>query len=180
MPPEEAHTPIEMTHFGLAIWSYTWRSTGAIFWLTRPATIIRSAWRGEPRKTSIPKRLRSKLAAPVAIISMAQQARPKLAGHTLLRRAHLTRSSSRAVRKLWLRSSRPMRLPDLDRLPLRLRRRRLCWFCPGLPANRRRGRASALGQGLGPGPGVLAGSPVEVAVDVQVHERHEHGDGDEH
>src|SRR5271163_4100723 len=39
---------------------------------------------------------------------MAQQARPKVAGHTLLRLAHLTRSSILPVRKLCCRSSRPM------------------------------------------------------------------------
>ena len=47
------------THLGSAIWSYTWRSTGAIFWLTRPATIIRSAWRGVAENRSIPKRAMS-------------------------------------------------------------------------------------------------------------------------
>ena len=37
-----------------------------------------------------------------AIISMAQQARPKVAGHTLCVRAQFTSSSSVPVRKLWL------------------------------------------------------------------------------
>src|SRR5881409_3737770 len=69
---------------------------------------MRSAWRGDARNTSIPNRPRSKWAAPVAIISMAQHASPNVAGHTLLRRAHFTRSSIRPVRKLWLRSSRPI------------------------------------------------------------------------
>ena len=59
MPPVDAHTPIEITHLGSIIWSYTWRSTGPIFWLTRPATIMMSAWRGDARNTSIPKRDRS-------------------------------------------------------------------------------------------------------------------------
>src|SRR5579875_884570 len=116
MPPVEAHTPMEMTHLGSIIWSYTWRSTGAIFWETLPATIIRSAWRGEARKTSMPRRLMSKSAAPTAIISMAQHASPKVAGHTLLRRAHRTRSSRRPVRKLCWRSSSPTSRP-LRRLP---------------------------------------------------------------
>src|SRR3954467_5184716 len=75
---------------------------------------MRSACRGEARKTSIPKRARSKLAAPAAIISMAQQASPKVAGHTLFLRAHLTRSSTVPVRKLWLRSSRPISAPSGD------------------------------------------------------------------
>ena len=39
-------------------------------------------------------------AAPAAIISIAQHARPNVAGHMLLRRDHLTRSSSRPVKKL--------------------------------------------------------------------------------
>src|SRR5436190_6166780 len=61
----------------------------------------------------MPKRARSKLAAPVPIISMAQHAKPNVAGHTLFLRAHLTRSSSRPVRKLWLRSSSPICLRGL-------------------------------------------------------------------
>ena len=58
------------------------RSTGAILLDTRPATIIRSAWRGEARNTSMPKRAMSWRGPPVAIISMAQQARPNVAGHS--------------------------------------------------------------------------------------------------
>ena len=49
----------------------------AIFLFTVPATIIKSAWRGEGRNTSAPNRARSKREAPAAIISMAQQASPK-------------------------------------------------------------------------------------------------------
>ena len=45
---------MEMTHLGSIIWSWIWRRTGAIFWETRPATIMRSAWRGEARKVSMP------------------------------------------------------------------------------------------------------------------------------
>ena len=82
IPPDEAHTPMARTHFGSAIWSYTWRRTGAIFWLTRPATIIRSACRGVAENRSMPKRAMSKRGPAVAIISMAQQARPKVAGHS--------------------------------------------------------------------------------------------------
>src|SRR5699024_4706490 len=54
----------------------------AIFWLTRPATIIRSAWRGDARNGSMPKRAMSKRPAAVPIISMAQQASPNVAGHS--------------------------------------------------------------------------------------------------
>ena len=42
--------------------------------------IIRSLWRGEPRKTSAPKREISKREALIDIISMAQQARPNAIG----------------------------------------------------------------------------------------------------
>src|SRR6185369_16608198 len=53
--------------------------TGSIFLVTVPAMIIQSDWRGEARKM-MPKRSRSLWEAPVAIISMAQQARPKVIG----------------------------------------------------------------------------------------------------
>src|SRR3954453_6210838 len=43
---------------------------------------------------------------------MAQHARPKVAGHTELRRAHFTRSSSRPVRKLCGTASRPPLIVD--------------------------------------------------------------------
>ena len=51
-PPALEHEPIEITHLGSGIWSYRRRSTGAIFLVTVPATIIRSACRGDARKTS--------------------------------------------------------------------------------------------------------------------------------
>jgi len=59
----------------------------AIFMVTVPATIMMSAWRGEARNTSAPKRARSYRGAAVAIISMAQQARPKPSGQGELPRA---------------------------------------------------------------------------------------------
>ena len=64
--------------------------------MTVPATIIRSAWRGEARKI-IPKRSKSYLEAPVAIISMAQQARPNRRYHSDDLRAQLTTRSSLVV-----------------------------------------------------------------------------------
>jgi hypothetical protein len=64
-------------------------TTGAIFNVTVPATIIRSLWRGLGRNTSEPKRAMSKRAVEDAIISMAQQARPKVIGHTADFRAQL-------------------------------------------------------------------------------------------
>ena len=54
---------------------------GTIFLVTVPETNIRSAWRGEARMISMPKRLRSKREAIIAINSMAQQARPNAIGH---------------------------------------------------------------------------------------------------
>src|SRR6187549_1146066 len=74
------------------------RSTGAIFRDSRPATIIRSDWRGEPRKTSAPKRAMSKREVLIAIISMAQHARPKVTGQIDERRAHCTIFSTDVVK----------------------------------------------------------------------------------
>src|SRR5215472_10519599 len=62
------------------------RSTGAILTERRPATIIRSAWRGLARKTSAPKREMSQREALADIISIAQQARPNVAGQSELLR----------------------------------------------------------------------------------------------
>src|SRR6266404_8232249 len=94
MPPEVAHAPIEITHLGSGICSHNWRMTGAIFCETRPAIIIRSAWRGDGRKTSAPKRAISKREAPIDIISIAQQARPKAMGQMEFLRIQLTVESS--------------------------------------------------------------------------------------
>src|SRR6266850_186147 len=71
---------------------------GAIFRERRPATIIRSDWRGEPRKTSAPNRAMSYRLAAIAIISIAQQARPNCAGQIADRRAHCTSLSTVVVR----------------------------------------------------------------------------------
>src|SRR3954447_17726894 len=88
-PPTLEHAPMEMHHFGSGIWSQTRRTTGDIFRVTVPATIIRSACRGEGRKTSAPKRAMSNRAVVEAIISMAQQARPNVNGQIAERRAQL-------------------------------------------------------------------------------------------
>src|SRR5205814_2834423 len=77
-----AQAPMAMTYLGSGIWLYRRTTCGAIFLVTVPATIIRSACRGEGRKTSAPKRARSYRAMVVAIISMAQQARPNCSGQT--------------------------------------------------------------------------------------------------
>src|ERR1043166_699443 len=54
-------------------------SIGAILMVTVPDTIMRSEWRGDAHAT-MPKRSTSKREAKVAIISMAQQARPNVTG----------------------------------------------------------------------------------------------------
>src|ERR1700752_1851216 len=74
------------------------RRTGAIFLDTRPETIITSACRGLARKTSEPNRARSLRAEVALIISIAQQARPNVAGHKDDFRAQLIKESSRVVK----------------------------------------------------------------------------------
>ena len=54
-----------------------------------PATTMQSAWRGLARKR-MPNRSRSLVAAPASIISMAQQARPKVTGQMDPARPQLT------------------------------------------------------------------------------------------
>src|SRR2546425_12243836 len=56
------------------------RMIGAILRVTVPATIIRSDWRGDARKTPAPKRSMSYRDDTVAIIAMAQQASPNVIG----------------------------------------------------------------------------------------------------
>src|SRR5689334_16655042 len=73
------------------------RSTGAILRDTRPETIITSACRGLARNTSEPKRARSLRDEVAFIISIAQQARPNVAGQSEDLRAQLIRESSRVV-----------------------------------------------------------------------------------
>src|ERR1700690_1775790 len=60
--------------------------------------IIRSDWRGEPRKNSAPKLEISYRDAPIEIISIAQHAKPKDIGQIELRRAQFTTLSSDANR----------------------------------------------------------------------------------
>src|ERR1700689_3934396 len=142
MPPLEAHTPIEMTHFGSAIWSYICRSTGAIFWLPRPATIIRSACRGVLDARSMPNRARSCLGPPVMNSSMAQQARPNVAGHT--EGAELVEGDRPGIQENDLdvehdEQHRGQVVLDRDPAPVRRHRRRLdaalvaLQLCPGPP-----------------------------------------------
>src|SRR6476661_3448096 len=73
------------------------RSTGPIFRDTRPETIITSACRGLARNTSEPNLARSLRADVAFIISIAQHARPKVAGQSEDFRAQLIRESSWVV-----------------------------------------------------------------------------------
>src|SRR5947207_7754191 len=73
------------------------RSTGAIFRDTRPETIMTSACRGEARNTSEPNRARSLRPLVAFIISIAQHARPKVAGQSDDLRAQLISESNRVV-----------------------------------------------------------------------------------
>src|SRR4051794_32449108 len=97
-----------MTHFGSGICSYNLRITGAILFDTRPAMIIKSDCRGEPRITSAPKREMSYREAIMDIISMAQQASPKLIGQMEFLRAQLIAQPMDVVMTVSLyRSSSP-------------------------------------------------------------------------
>src|SRR5215470_13120457 len=73
------------------------RSAGAIFRERRPATIIRSDCRGLPRNTSAPNRAISYRLQLIAIISIAQHARPNVTGQMDERRAHCTIFSTLVV-----------------------------------------------------------------------------------
>src|SRR5947208_13946867 len=80
-------------------------SIGAILIVTVPETIIRSEWRGEGDGT-LPSRSTSKRDAKVAIISIAQQARPNETGHTddflaQLKKPSATVVSAKPPGKLW-------------------------------------------------------------------------------
>ncbi len=63
---------------------------GAILSVTVPATIIRSACRGEAGRGMIPKRIMSKRGLAAEIISMAQQARPNWNIHSEYLRPQLS------------------------------------------------------------------------------------------
>src|SRR4030095_2829506 len=73
------------------------RRTGAIFRETRPETIITSACLGLALNVSAPNLERSFRDDTVFIISIAQHARPNVAGHRLDLRAQLTTASSLTV-----------------------------------------------------------------------------------
>src|SRR5512139_1009753 len=69
--------------------------TGATFLKTVPEMISRSAWRGDPRRTSAPKRAISYRGVKAVASSTKQQERPKNMGHRLYCRAQLIRLSIR-------------------------------------------------------------------------------------
>src|SRR3982750_4316743 len=96
------------------------RSTGAIFRDTRPETIITSACRGDARNVSAPNLERSLRDETVFIISIAQHARPNVAGHKLDLRAQFTTASSLTVSTSGNDSnkvfSRPIRSLDFEYL----------------------------------------------------------------
>src|SRR5215207_97909 len=150
------------------------RRTGAILRDTRPETIITSAWRGLARKTSEPKRARSWRESVVAIISMAQQASPKVAGQSEDLRAQLTSESSRVVMMSGsasaMKFSKPIRTPRLVRSG-GARRRRVPRPDRARPPLRQFQRAR-LGLGLDP----RAGAPLEQTLlqDVDVADEEQH------
>src|SRR5215217_4401325 len=92
---------MEMTHFGSGIWSYSARTTGAIFLVTVPATNIRSACRGDARCRPPNRSDMSQRGIIAAIISIPQQARPNCSHHSEERRAQLN-TKSRLVTKTFL------------------------------------------------------------------------------
>src|SRR3954451_20963335 len=94
---ELQQAPIEIAHLGSSIWSYRRRMIGAILIETRPDRMIRSAWRGEARRASKPKRGMSTRDPAIAVISIAQQASPKVIGNRLLERAQFRARSSVVV-----------------------------------------------------------------------------------
>src|SRR5580704_5438363 len=81
-------------HFGSGIWSQIRCNTGIIFIATRPATIIRSHWRGLNRMTSAPNRAMSNRLAPTAMSSIPQHAVAKGIGQRLYFRHQFTTEST--------------------------------------------------------------------------------------
>src|SRR5213082_3159275 len=82
----------DIDRFGAGVFRPSPRQSDPIFNVTVPAMMMRSLCRGEGRNTPAPKRSMSKRPAPVAIISMAQQASPNVIGHSADLRPQLTRS----------------------------------------------------------------------------------------
>src|SRR6185369_8276001 len=106
------------------------RITGAILRVTVPAIIMRSACRGEARKTPAPNRSMSYRDDTVAIISMAQQARPNVIGNKADFRDQFT-SASRLVVRIFASNCRSRRLIFVFPLLLQIK-----GDCQGLPRPR--------------------------------------------
>src|SRR5438094_1495828 len=100
-PPTLEQAPIEMHHLGSGICSQMRLSTGDILSVTVPATIMRSDWRGLGRNTSAPNRAMSKRDVVLAIISIAQQASPKVSGQSADLRAQLKTWSTVVIMKFF-------------------------------------------------------------------------------
>ena len=132
-PPVEAQAPMLMHHLGSGICSQIRCRTGIIFIATRPATIIRSHWRGLNRITSAPNRAMSNRLAPTAISSMPQHAVAKGIGQRLYFRHQFTTASSVVTNVFSGTSSAPAGLtaragPDRRRRPAQASRP-----SPGVP-----------------------------------------------
>src|SRR3954468_13471956 len=78
-----------ITYLGSGIWSESRAIIGIIVLVTVPETIITSAWRGEPPKTSAPNRAMSNRLHARQIILIARQAKRKPSGQRLERRPQL-------------------------------------------------------------------------------------------
>jgi hypothetical protein len=76
---------------------------GAIFLVSVPATIMRSACLGDGLKTSEPNREISHVAELVTIISRAHQARPKVTGQIEYFRPQLTTLSRTGIKGVFSR-----------------------------------------------------------------------------
>jgi hypothetical protein len=76
---------------------------GAIFLVKVPATIIKSACRGDGLKTSEPNRAISHVAELVTIISRAHQAKPKVTGQIEYFLPQLTTLSKRGRKGVFSR-----------------------------------------------------------------------------
>src|SRR5262245_59709993 len=100
IPPELALEPIEITHRGSIICSWSHLIIGAILMKTVPAITIRSASRGVPRITSAPNCAMSYLLVMLVAISTKQHERPKLNGQIEFLRPQASRSCKRVSRRL--------------------------------------------------------------------------------
>src|SRR5258706_7617527 len=89
-PPEVAHPQTNPPHLVAGFGSKAAPTPAAFFGKPPPATIIKSACRGDGRNTSAPNRATSNRAAAIDIISIAQHAKPNPSGQIELLRAQFT------------------------------------------------------------------------------------------